>query len=171
MTAIVKAELHGFRELVQSQSVTWIAAAAVIVGDRGRAEEIVQDVLGRACQRWGEVVGLDRPGAWIRRAVINDAISSWRRTASERRALERLDASEPPRDSEASADPGHEVWAVVRDLPEQQCRAVALHYGADLAIADVAAELDLTVTATKTVLYRARRTLRERLDEQETRYG
>src|SRR5690606_21108996 len=128
--------------------------------DRAVAEEIVQDVFERTYRRWSKVSGLDRPGAWVRRAVLNQAISASRRSAAERRALDRLRRR---RATHAQVPaPAPELWAAVRALPESQCTAVALHYGADLSIAMVAAEMDLSEPAVKTLLHRARTTLRER---------
>lgn len=166
MPSTVDAELNRFAELVERQNTGWIAAAQVIVGDRHRAEEVVQDVLGRAYSRWAELDGMDKPGAWIRRAVINDAISVWRRMRTEDRALSKLHER---RDDHpvAPSEPDPELWAAVRDLPEDQCRAVALRYGLDASVAEAAIELDLSLSAAKTLLYRARQGLRKRLPDEE----
>ena len=59
-----------FSELVRHQRAGWIAAAFVVVGNRERAEEIVQEALSRAAQRWDEVGALDLPGAWVRKVVV-----------------------------------------------------------------------------------------------------
>jgi len=151
---------EAFLALVEREHRGLTAAAAMVVGDRAVAEEIVQDVFERTYRRWSKVSGLDRPGAWVRRAVLNQAISASRRSAAERRALDRLRRR---RATHAQVPaPAPELWAAVRALPESQCTAVALHYGADLSIAMVAAEMDLSEPAVKTLLHRARTTLRER---------
>jgi RNA polymerase sigma factor (sigma-70 family) len=48
----------------------------------------------------------------------------------------------------------------VRSLPAQQATAVALRYGADLSLAQVAEQMRLSESAVKALLHRARVTLR-----------
>ncbi len=155
-----------FGQLVERESRGLVAAVTAIVGDRHRAEEIVQDAFERCYRRWRRVSRMDRPGAWVRRVAINAAISASRRSASERRAVERLasrDASPVSWDPIGSVEDA-EVWAVVRSLPGEQAAAVALRYGADLSLEEVAATMEITPSAARSLLHRARRTLRERPD-------
>ena len=81
-------------------------------------------------------------------------------------AVERLasrDASPVSWDPIGSVEDA-EVWAVVRSLPGEQAAAVALRYGADLSLEEVAATMEITPSAARSLLHRARRTLRERPD-------
>jgi len=78
-----------FVRVVDAESRSWVAVATVIIGDRDRAEEVVQEVLARLVGRWAKIEGLDRPGAFVRRAVINEAISVHRRQRRELVANER----------------------------------------------------------------------------------
>ena len=140
-----------------------MAAVTAIVGDRHRAEEIVQDSFERCYRRWRRVSQLDRPGAWVRRVAINAAISASRRNVSERRAVERLGTRDgagstlhDPLDSVGDA----EVWAAVRALPAEQAAAIALRYGADLTIDEIAATLEVSTSAAKSLLHRGRTALR-----------
>src|SRR5690606_34576339 len=79
-----------FAELVEAESRGLVAAVTAIVGDRHRAEEIVQETFERCFVRWRRVSRMDRPGAWARRVAINEAISVTRRRSTERRSVERL---------------------------------------------------------------------------------
>ena len=153
-----------FAELVESESRGLVAAATAIVGDRHRAEEIVQVAFERCYRRWGRVSKLDRPGAWARRVAINEAISVARRTTNEQRAVQRVGAMAASTAS-AAADPlaaldDEGIWAAVRALPREQAAAIALRYGADLGIEDIAETLGVTVPAVKSLLHRGRATLR-----------
>ena len=71
--------MSDFADLVEAESRGLVAAATAIVGDAHRAEEIVQEAFERCFRRWKRVSKLDRPGAWVRRVVINEAISVHRR--------------------------------------------------------------------------------------------
>lgn len=155
-----------FAELVETESRDLVAAVCAIVGDAHRSEEIVQDAFERCYLRWRRVSRLDRPGAWARRVAINEAISVTRKRSSEQRALRRLDALDgagaraaATRDPLAALD-DEGVWAAVRALPRDQAAAIALRYGADLSVDDIADTLRLTVPAVKSLLHRGRATLR-----------
>ena len=154
-----------FAELVESESRGLVAATTAIVGDRHRAEEIVQEAFERCFRRWSRVSQLDRPGAWTRRVAINEAISVARRSSSEHRAVQRLGEM-----AASSAGTGIDplaaldddgVWAAVRALPRDQATAIALRYGADLSVEEVAETLQATVPAVKSLLYRGRAALRD----------
>jgi RNA polymerase sigma factor (sigma-70 family) len=153
-----------FAQLVESESRGLVAAVYAIVGDRHRSEEIVQDAFERCYRRWRRVSRLDRPGAWVRRVAINAAISSARRSSNERRAVQRLGAL-ADRPGAAAGDPlgtfdDEDVWAAVRALPDDQAAAIALRYGADVGIDEIAATLQLTAPAVKSLLHRGRAALR-----------
>jgi RNA polymerase sigma-70 factor, ECF subfamily len=151
-----------FDELVEIESRGLIAAVYTIVGDQDRSEEIVQEAFERGFRRWRRVSRLDRPGAWVRRVAVNQAISTTRRRATEQRAFARLDGLA---DREGVPDPlaaldDEGVWAEVRRLPADQAAVVALRYGADLGIDDIAETMHLTGPAVKSLLHRARVALR-----------
>ncbi|MCB0972889.1 MAG: sigma-70 family RNA polymerase sigma factor [Acidimicrobiales bacterium] len=155
-----------FSQLVQVESRGLVAAVTAIVGDPHRAEEIVQEAFERCYRRWRRVSKLDRPGAWARRVAINEAISVTRRTSSERRAVARLGGLSGG--TEAAPDPfdgigDDRVWAEVRSLPRDQAVAIALRYGADLGIDEIAETMEVSASAVKSLLHRARASLRESL--------
>lgn len=153
-----------FAQLVQAESRGLVAATTAIVGDVHRAEEIVQGAFERCFRRWNRVSRFDRPGAWVRRVAINEAISVARRASSERRAVQALGSMQASSvavvsDPLAALD-GEGVWAAVRALPGDQAAAIALRYGADLGIDDIADTLQVTPAAVKSLLHRGRASLR-----------
>lgn len=156
--------MSDFADLVAAESQGLVAAVTAIVGDRHRAEEIVQEAFERCFRRWNRVSRLDRPGAWARRVAINEAISVSRRSSSERRAVQRLEAM-ASRPGGQATDPletldDEGVWAAVRALPRDQAAAIALRYGADLSIDDLADTLKVSGPAAKSLLHRGRAALR-----------
>jgi RNA polymerase sigma-70 factor (ECF subfamily) len=116
---------------------------------------------------------LDRPGAWVRRAIINRAASHGRRRQVERRGTERLahragaEADGPGADRTGDAgaarvaDPA--FWAAVRALPERQRACVALHYLEDLSVTEIADAVGCSTATVKVHLHRGRAALAERL--------
>lgn len=133
-----------------------LAFAWSLTGDRAAAEDLAQDALEKAWRHWDRVGGYDRPGAWARRVVANQAIDRGRRRDREHRALQRLDGLTGVAagiELEAT-DAG--FWAAVRDLPARQAQVVALHYLEDRSVANIAAVLEISEGAVKTHLHRGR---------------
>ncbi|HWM22524.1 MAG TPA: sigma factor-like helix-turn-helix DNA-binding protein, partial [Ilumatobacteraceae bacterium] len=115
---------------------------------------MVQEALAEAQRRWANVVELDKPGAWVRRVALNRAANIRRRSGREQQALRRLRVVRGDSASDRLPDDG--LWALVRDLPDQQRRAVVLHYVGDLSVADVADVMECSEGTVKTHLSRAR---------------
>lgn len=121
------------------------------------AEDIAQEALLVASQRWDEVRSLDVPEAWVRRVALRMATRRSRRERA-RGALEQS-IDTPP----ASPPPDLDVVAALLDLPDRHAAAIRLHHLEDRPIAEVADLLGCTEGAAKVLLVRARRILAERL--------
>jgi RNA polymerase sigma factor (sigma-70 family) len=53
--------------------------ACLVVGNLHDAEDVLQNVLSRTYPRWHEVCNRGDPGAYLRKAVINERTSAWRK--------------------------------------------------------------------------------------------
>jgi DNA-directed RNA polymerase specialized sigma24 family protein len=67
-----------FEEFAAARLPAVLRFAGVLTGDRGLAEDVVQEVLLRASGRWESIAGLDWPEAYIRKMIVNEYLS-WRR--------------------------------------------------------------------------------------------
>lgn len=126
-----------------------VGALTYLVGDVGVAEELAQDALVRAHDRWDRVGGLDRPGAWLHHVAVNLANSHFRRRRAERRALRRV-AADPPSTVHDTAET-LAVRAAVAALPRRQREVVAYRFFLGHDVATTAAALGIaegTVTST-----------------------
>ena len=161
-----------------------VALGWSLTGSWAAAEELVQEAMTDAYRRWDEIGGLDKPGAWARRAVINRAASQARRRSVERRGLTRLaarstaEADAPGADrtgdaateavvTEAVADPA--FWDALHALPERQRACLALRYLEDQDVAAIADTLGCSPATVRVHLHRGRRTLAKRLDRATSR--
>ena len=102
----------GIVELYRREYPSVVGLITTLVGDRSLAEDITQEAFGKAHRHWDRVRGYERPGAWIRRVAVNDAISWHRARGREERLLARLassHAAEPPELTD--------VWRAVAALP------------------------------------------------------
>jgi RNA polymerase sigma-70 factor (sigma-E family) len=67
-----------FERWVVEHRASLLRFAAALTGDRGTAEDVVQEVLLRASNRWASIVATGAQKAYVRRMVINEHVS-WRR--------------------------------------------------------------------------------------------
>jgi RNA polymerase sigma-70 factor (ECF subfamily) len=140
--------------------------AVAIVGS-DEAGDVTQDVLVRAWQRRGQLQDPAAEAAWLRRIVVNRCLDH-RRAANRRvrtipMTIAEIDADErsKPNVQPPGFDPA--IDAALRRLPGEQRAVIALHYLADLAIADVAATLRVPVGTAKSRLAAALERLRRDL--------
>lgn len=67
-----------FEQFAAARLPGLLRLAGVLAGDRGIAEDVVQEVLLRVSGRWSVIVATTVPEAYVRRMVVNDYLS-WRR--------------------------------------------------------------------------------------------
>ena len=130
-----------------------VGAVALVCGDRGVAEDAVQEALVRAWERADHGRGPAVLGAWVRVVALNLVRSRWRGVLRERRLAHRV--PQPPPDAEFSAD-ALVVREALRELTAREREVVVLHYFLDLSVAQVAEELGVSGGTVKTLLHRAR---------------
>ena len=133
-----------------------------VCGDLTEAEEVVAEAFARASARRRMFEALDNPEAWLRVTAVNLARTRHRR----RRLGERLGVSSPPapRHPDLTEDRLDVVAALTR-LPLGQREALALHYLADLPLAEVADSLGVPLGTVKARLSRGRTALAALLGE------
>jgi RNA polymerase sigma-70 factor (sigma-E family) len=128
-----------------------------ILGDRGDAEDVAQEALARAVQRWSRLV--DRPEGWVSRVASNLAIDRYRR---------RRHAQPTPTGPLGVVDPHlgerGDLVAALRRLPKRQREVVVLRYLADLSESQVAVELGCSVGTVKSHAARGLGSLRRQLE-------
>ncbi|QYG91334.1 sigma-70 family RNA polymerase sigma factor [Iamia sp. SCSIO 61187] len=150
-----------FDELYRTDWHAVVALGWTLSGSRATGEELAQDAFLDAYRRWDDVGALDRPGAWVRRAVANRAVSHRRHLQVVAAGSARLETAARVAQGAADAPPDTDpdFWAAVRALPERQAQVIALHYLEDMDVAAIAALLDVRGSTVRVHLSRGRRTL------------
>jgi RNA polymerase sigma-70 factor (sigma-E family) len=136
-----------------------VRLGVVLTGEPELAEDLVQDVLLSAQQRWEHIGALDYPHAYVRRMLANRVVS-WRRKWGriEPRPDADLDQAHPdPTDAFARRD---SLWRAVTALPPRQRAVVVLRYFEDLTDAEIAEIFDCQTATVRGYLHRALKTLR-----------
>jgi DNA-directed RNA polymerase specialized sigma24 family protein len=72
----MRAPGEDFDAFVAAQSVSLLRTAYLLTGDRGHAEDLLQQVLVRTATRWR--VAREAPEAYARRVLANLAKDRWR---------------------------------------------------------------------------------------------
>jgi RNA polymerase sigma-70 factor (ECF subfamily) len=150
---------QGFEAFYLSEYRAVVGLAYVLSGNRAIAEDLAQEAFLAAHRNWHRLA-VGRPGAWVRQAVANLAVSAFRRRVAEAKALVRLGQPEPLPELGAEAI---EFWRAVRTLPRRQAQVVALYYLEDLPVGEIASILAMAPGTVKKHLFDARRSLACRL--------
>ena len=132
-----------------------VRLAHLLVGDRGRAEELVQDAFVRVLPRLGD---LDDPAAYLRTVVVNLCRDAGRRTTRARALRHDRPLSVPGPDVPPTSTA---VWLALQRLPERQRIALSLRFYDDLATDDIAELLGVRPATVRSLLHRGLATLKE----------
>lgn len=134
-----------------------------MIGDRDEAQECVQEAFVRAWSHRAQLARVHAPEAWVRTTAYRLAVSRWRRVVRSRRSPDRaLQVGRPP----TQPDEDHvAIVAALRQLPEEQRRALVLHHLCDLPVQAVANEVGAPVGTVKARLSRGRTALAELLGD------
>jgi RNA polymerase sigma-70 factor, ECF subfamily len=135
-----------------------VRALAVVAGDAESAADAVQDAFVQAFRHWRRIRRYDDPAAWVRRVAVNRVLNQHRRRDRREAAVGRLEAAP------AGVDRDLDIAPAVAALPPQQRTAVALHYLADLSVAEVAVAMRVAPGTVKAHLHAARQTLAPKLE-------
>lgn len=162
----------GDRRAMETLAVRWspklLRHAYRLTGDIEMARDAAQD-------GWADIIsGLPRLSdaalfpSWAFRIVTRRCADAIRRNQRRRRTIAAFALeSEPAGPDEASAESNADrapLRRALSALPSEQRAAVALFYGEDLSVAEIAAALAAPVGTIKTRLMHARRKLREALE-------
>lgn len=136
-----------------------VGTVTLLVGDRHRAEEAVQEAIIKAWTGEHEVRNLR---GWITQVALNQVRSAARRSGAEARAYGRLEPSLASTAPGPSPDRIVVADALVR-LPDRQREVAVLYYYGDLAVGEIAELLAVSEGTVKTSLFRARAALAQSL--------
>jgi RNA polymerase sigma-70 factor (sigma-E family) len=121
------------------------------------AENLAQEAFLQLCRRWDRV---DLPEHWIRRAAASLCVSWVRRRVRDRVFETRTLARSAADAYEVDLDVRQDVAQMLSRLPARQRLAVVLRYVDDLSEADIAKALQCRPGTVKSLLSRARESLK-----------
>lgn len=155
-----------FEEFVEEHGQRLFRLGLLVTGDRADAEDAVQEALLRAFHRWDRVGTARDPHAYLRRMVLNQSVSDWRRTR--RREIPVAEVTPPAAGhgdpAESAEDAG--LWSACRALPAKLRAAVVLRFYEDLSYPEIAEALGCREAAARARVSRGLARIRTRLEEE-----
>ncbi len=151
---------HDFSAFVAARATSLLRVAYLACGDATEAEDLLQTALERTYRSWDRVRH-DSPEPYVRRVIINTAISRARRRA----ILSIIPMHSPPERSARATDVDlrHVLMEALRALPPRQRAVIVLRYWEDLSETQTAEVLGCSVGTVKSQASKALAKLRSAL--------
>lgn len=151
--------------LARVHGLALVRFAYLLCGDRGVAEDLVQDALASLYQRFPQRLTVAHPLAYARRALVNTSIDRSRRAANrEMPAAFGADGSAAPTSQEDGTQrlaDRDELWQALRQLPQRQRAVIVMRYYGDLTDAEIASMLGCRRGTVRSLASRAVAAMRE----------
>lgn len=146
-----------FEAWYRSEQPRLYSMVLALVGDVHVANDIADEALARAWERWPKVGLMASPGGWTYRTALNLVRQRHRRSRLDLRVSSRL-----RRRTESTEEPPD--WSVdtlraLQTLPPRMREVCALFYVADRPVEEIAAILELAPGTVASTLHDARQKL------------
>lgn len=155
------AEAAAFEVFFLAEHERLFQALYLLTGDRYEADDLAQEALLRAYERWDRVGTMDSPAGYVYRTALNLHRSRLRALLVRAR---RVFAAVPDEDLSSGVATSHDVrWALSR-LPRGQREALILVEWLGLGSEDAGRVLGIDASSVRGRLHRGRASLRELLE-------
>jgi len=146
---------------MDARQATLLRVAYLLTGDQHSAEDLVQTSLAKLYLSWDKVRDRDSVDAYVRRVMVNENNSMWRRPWKRR---EHVTETIPERPTSDVYDEGQQgaLWDLVQSLPKKARAVLVLRFYEELTEAETAEILGISAGTVKSQTSRALATLRAR---------
>ncbi len=151
-----------FEEFFRAEYTRLFQALLLLTRDASEADDVAQEALMRAYERWDRVRRMDSPTGYVYRIALNLNRSRLRKLAV--RARRAFDAS-PLEDVSDSVATRHAVRSALDALPIAQREALILVDWLGLGSDEAGRVLGIEASSVRGRLHRGRASLRERLGD------
>lgn len=151
--------------IYDSEYWSLVRMSAMLLGDVGSAEEVVQDSFIAVHAAWRRLRDVDRAVHYLRRSVLNRSRSVLRHRAVVDRHMPTQEPDMPSAEHAAMTQLERSaVISALRALPARQREALVLKFYLDLPEDQVAAAMNISAGAVKSHTSRAKAALRAILE-------
>jgi len=174
MRLVAEGDTTAFEKLVERHQALVAGTVARMLSSNSDVEDIAQQVFVRVWKSAGRYVARAKFTTWLLKITRNLVFNEMRRAKRHPHLPVQIEpeAEEIPLKDEATATPDatllqaelqSAIETAITLLPETQCMALVLRRYEELSYEEISDVLDLSVPAVKSLLFRARAELRERL--------
>jgi RNA polymerase sigma-70 factor (sigma-E family) len=133
-----------FSAYLDARQQRLLRIAYLLTGDPHEAQDLLQTSLAKLYLSWERVRDRENLDAYVRRIMVNENNSLWRRAWRRREvATDEVPDRNPVHDSYDEGD-GALVWALVQSLPRKARAVVVLRYYEQLSEAETAEVLGIS---------------------------
>ncbi|MEY2544763.1 MAG: hypothetical protein QOE81_2224 [Verrucomicrobiota bacterium] len=176
MQLVAGGDTAAFEQLIERHQTLVAGTVARMLGSNSDVEDIAQQVFIRVWKSASRYVARAKFTTWLLKITRNLVFNEMRRAKRHPHLPVQIDpeAEEMPLKDEATATPDAtllqvelqaEIEKAIMLLPDTQRMALVLRRYEELSYEEIADVLDLSVPAVKSLLFRARTELRERLKD------
>ena len=174
MRLVAEGDTTAFEKLVERHQALVAGTVARMLSSNSDVEDIAQQVFVRVWKSAGRYVARAKFTTWLLKITRNLVFNEMRRAKRHPRVPVQIEpeAEEMPLKDEATATPDatllqaelqSAIETAITLLPETQRMALVLRRYEELSYEEISDVLDLSVSAVKSLLFRARTELRARL--------
>ena len=154
-----------FERLYEEHAQALFGFLVYRTGDRALSEDLLAETFERALRARRRFDPRRGGKAWLYTIALNALRDHARRRGAEERALERVGAPDPEApDPFGALDDRDRLQAAMAMLSDDEREALALRFGADLTVPEIARLKGEKLTTAEGRVYRALRKLRDTLD-------
>lgn len=162
-----------FEDFVAARGAALVRTARGLLRDPQHAEDVVQEVLVKVHRHWATILRQEVPDAYVRRMLVNQCTSFWRRAVRREHAVPDdvlphvVDARTAVLDAGTAVDDRELVLAVLRRLPAKQRAVLVLRHYEGLPDAEIAEVMGTSVQTVRSNVHRGLASMRRLLADQE----
>jgi RNA polymerase sigma-70 factor (sigma-E family) len=161
-----------FTAYLAARQPALLRTAYLLTGDRHQAEDVLQTALAKLYLSWDKVRDRGAVDGYVRRILVNENNSLWRRAWKKREYATEVIPEGTPHLDQYDDGTNDRLWDVVQTLPPKARAVVVLRYYEQMSETEVADALGISVGTVKSQCSRALAALRERVPaELHPRYG
>ncbi|MGA8655292.1 MAG: sigma-70 family RNA polymerase sigma factor [Chthoniobacterales bacterium] len=170
MARVREGDMEAFRRLVETHQARVVGTISKMLGSDAEAEDLAQQVFIRVWRSAPRYQPTAKFTTWLFRITRNLVFNELRR---KRHFVDQADEMPEPaerRDQEPDqvlmeGELQSAIQDAINRLPESQRLAIILRRYEEMSYEEIATVMDTTVPAVKSILFRARAELRERLEK------
>ena len=151
-----------FAAYLQARHASVLRTAYLLTGDRHTAEDLVQTAFAKLYLSWDRVRDQGSMDGYLRRILVNENNSLWRRGWKKREHATDEVPEPTPHVDEHDDGRSSALWDLVQTLPKKARAVLVLRYYEELSEAETAEVLGISVGTVKSQTSRALAALRER---------